>query len=1053
MTVKLFKFILFFSILTFSAVAQKKVIKLTKEDYSRLKEEGKIDYNTYNYEIEFERNAPANKTKAVNKNKTNPGNNNTYGGSIACNIIDQSTVPPFSFGGDIEVDDDSYLVNINFNFCFYGNNYGEFYLNSNGNITFDAAFTGFTASGFPTTGPKMIAPFWADFDNRPNNNGVARLYLTSTYAIVTWDSMGYYSQQSNLRNTCQLIITNGTDPILPIGTNVGFLYENMDWTTGSASGGTAGFGGTAATVGINQGDGATYIQVGRFDSPGGAYVNNVATNSGIDWLDNKAFFFNTCTANGSTNLPPSPMNFDFCNVIKICGLNDTLILPDNFISPEPAQTNTITVSSATLPASNLTVISSTPGVTSNIQVRIVASPALVGTHIIDYRSIDNGTPPETTIVSRTVEIIDDPSFMPSFVIPAAPVCVSNAPVTVSLANCATDYQTPVWSDGTTGCSHTYSTAGLHKLQLNVIGNNGCYKTMFDSLKIYPNPVPTISGSLFYCGAGSTNLTANVAAIPNIPGLTPPSVVTNYTWTVAGSTNSPVANVSAPGPVTVTVTTNNGCTGSATVNVTNATPVITISQNPATYCPGVPVTLTASIAGATSYTWGGLASGTAQATTVTAAAGSATLSAVVSGCATNASITMVPLSAVSLNFTDSVFCANEDFVIHGITNPANATFSWSPGPNVTDSVVATPGQQYTVTVNAGGVCQTTKTITAYSNPLPNIGSIVDAEVDPYDTILCYKDFKHLTANQVTGNGPFTYAWTPSSSSNDTLRITQPGEYFLNVTDANGCKDKDSITILLKQPTLSLTGNPLICRGEDTARIVALGNTNAYGNTYTLSWSPASIGSTDIHGIDDTVYVYSASTYTATITDDVYGCQVSQTYIVNNYPEPNAYFIDEPDSVSEWQVPVLFQNASTITGGTASVYSWYFGDGDTTYGGNLQIHDYAAPGNYPVTLIIKSNKGCFDTVVVNHLVEVHLPPINIMTPNGDAMNQKLSFKGLEFFGEKKITIFNRWGKKVYEKENYMNDWDGDGLEAGTYYYILEVKGHRPESVITNFFQLIR
>ncbi|MBK7851499.1 MAG: hypothetical protein IPJ66_10285 [Bacteroidetes bacterium] len=77
-----------------------------------------------------------------------------------------------------------------------------------------------------------------------------------------------------------MIITNGSDPILSAGTNVSFCYKNMEWTTGDASGGVNGYGGSPASVGINKGDGIAYIQYGRFDTAGTVF-NPPPDTSGI----------------------------------------------------------------------------------------------------------------------------------------------------------------------------------------------------------------------------------------------------------------------------------------------------------------------------------------------------------------------------------------------------------------------------------------------------------------------------------------------------------------------------------------------------------------------------------------------------------------------------------------------------------------------------------------------------------------------------------------------------------------------------------------------------
>jgi gliding motility-associated-like protein len=77
--------------------------------------------------------------------------------------------------------------------------------------------------------------------------------------------------------------------------------------------------------------------------------------------------------------------------------------------------------------------------------------------------------------------------------------------------------------------------------------------------------------------------------------------------------------------------------------------------------------------------------------------------------------------------------------------------------------------------------------------------------------------------------------------------------------------------------------------------------------------------------------------------------------------------------------------------------------------------------------------------------------VFTPNGDGSNQKLVFKNLELFPPSKLVIFNRWGGQVYTSDAYKNDWEGDNLSPGTYYYLLTVGGE-PEPK-NGFFKLMR
>lgn len=76
-------------------------------------------------------------------------------------------------------------------------------------------------------------------------------------------------------------------------------------------------------------------------------------------------------------------------------------------------------------------------------------------------------------------------------------------------------------------------------------------------------------------------------------------------------------------------------------------------------------------------------------------------------------------------------------------------------------------------------------------------------------------------------------------------------------------------------------------------------------------------------------------------------------------------------------------------------------------------------------------------------------NILTPNGDGINEVLVFNYLGKDIPNTLKLFNRWGQPVYEKENYSNDWNASVLSSGTYYYILTVKDH----IYKGFVQVIR
>jgi hypothetical protein len=82
----------------------------------------------------------------------------------------------------------------------------------------------------------MVAPFWADEDTRtPSTGNQGRIWyrLYNDRLVVTWDSVGYFNNHTDLRNNFQLTIYANAGGLL--AQDVVFAYGDMQWTTGDAS--------------------------------------------------------------------------------------------------------------------------------------------------------------------------------------------------------------------------------------------------------------------------------------------------------------------------------------------------------------------------------------------------------------------------------------------------------------------------------------------------------------------------------------------------------------------------------------------------------------------------------------------------------------------------------------------------------------------------------------------------------------------------------------------------------------------------------------------------
>ncbi len=80
-------------------------------------------------------------------------------------------------------------------------------------------------------------------------------------------------------------------------------------------------------------------------------------------------------------------------------------------------------------------------------------------------------------------------------------------------------------------------------------------------------------------------------------------------------------------------------------------------------------------------------------------------------------------------------------------------------------------------------------------------------------------------------------------------------------------------------------------------------------------------------------------------------------------------------------------------------------------------------------------------------------NGFSPNGDGINDYFKIEGLEAYDDHKLMVFNRWGNKVFQSEDYRNDWSGfwdtKRLPNGTYFYVIELNGG--ETWLSGYLQI--
>ena len=400
-------------------------------------------------------------------------------------------------------------------------------------------------------------------------------------------------------------------------------------------------------------------------------------------------------------------------------------------------------------------------------------------------------------------------------------------------------------------------------------------------------------------------------------------------------------------------------------------------------------------------------------------------------------------------------------------------AWVEGPGANGPTVI-PDQAgeitYTIKVldELGCIYDTINHMEVVGHPEPNLGD---------DYKICYGDITVLAANydQAGAQGQTTEYYWNTGDTGDSIEVLTAGQYYVNIittSDETGlaCEGSDTINIdIFERPVINIADPdlsgcaPLNLRIENNSTPA-----DSYFEWYLIEYddfgTPRVAYSSTAK--DPVFQLNDPGTYSLAMkmtTPD--GCVDSMTLynaIVVN-PQPIAEFEADPaiSMLSESGGVVNFINyadQSVVTGGNGSFY-WDFGDGTIDSVNFSDPHVYTTWGDFDVTLHVQSNSGCSSEITHTIVIEQDLVFPNVITPNGDGINDVFAIENLntninpedpDGYRNNRLQIFDRWGKKVYDAKNYdtyaksgtvypgNQIFDGSGLSDGTYYYSFSYKG---------------
>lgn len=576
-----------------------------------------------------------------------------------------------------------------------------------------------------------------------------------------------------------------------------------------------------------------------------------------------------------------------------------------------------------------------------------------GTYTVTVKDASGCTQTSTVVITQPAVIVDNPA------ITDANCLLADGSITVSPAGGTGPYSY-VWSGSSAFSGQgTPTITNLLPGTYSVVITDaaGCSFTFNYLVSNVAGPTLAMAHTNVICH-NACNGTATVTATGGAGGYM-------YNWTPGnppGDGTNAITGLCGTTTYTITVTDVAGCIRLDTATIINPTPISpnptvvnescggscngSISLNPTGGVPGY--TYAWSVGGATTPSVSGLCAGS-YTVTITDANGCDSMLVI--------TITSPPLLTVTLASTNVLCngaCNGTATATPSGGSGSGYTYSWTnqPGTIVLPHIVNLCPNQYIVTLTDGNGCTAKDTVDITEPPL----------------LTSFTSHTNVTCNGVCngmayitpggGTMPYTYAWSPGGSTNDTASSLCAGSYNAVVTDANGCISTPPPIVISQPPPIvpSVTVTNSACNGACSGTATAAPTGGA--GSYTYNWSPGVIAGQGT----PTATSLCAGAYVLTVTDSL-GCSRTQNISLVDPPILGANTTSTSPTCNN---SCNGSATATPVGGTPGyTYSWLPGGATTASISGL------CPATY--TVIVTDIKNCKDTQTVS---VINPPPLNIV-----------------------------------------------------------------------------
>lgn len=450
-------------------------------------------------------------------------------------------------------------------------------------------------------------------------------------------------------------------------------------------------------------------------------------------------------------------------------------------------------------------------------------------------------------------------------------------------------------------THEQTVVAPGTYQVKVSDDNGCFAT--ETITITQNiATPTVNIT-----ASAPKLTCTVTNIDLTASAIEDDGTFYYEWDPTATTSQPVKNVTETGDYTVRVIGSNGCESTQTymVQADNSIPVVTIvPDNNVTEitCDVTSITLTAQATGgvvATDYQYKWIDNAATTATRSVTSYGDYSVEVTDdNGCVGTGTINITeniakPVVYFDANMPTELTCKQMEIQVIPIAEPANLApfdYYWGDGDRSSTRTIASPVENLSLyvesTVNG---CESELSVLTITQAENNLAVSIEATAD---VLTCNRESITISATATDAVLPIVeYKWV-GGYEDQSIVVTQAGQYWVEVEDNNGCTAKSN-TVYIEEWYTSPDAT-IEQVGPDSMLITPIG-------TEAMPW---------IYQLDnDTTYIngLAFSSYSGThelIITDQNGCQSVLPFVIElRLPEIRIplFFTPNDDGLNDtWEI---------------------------------------------------------------------------------------------------------------------------------------------------------